>query len=45
MNVEAGQLARATSAGQRKARTGIVDVDIHPKASVEDLRPFLSQRW
>ena len=23
----------------------IVDVDIHPKSSVEDLKPYLSQRW
>jgi predicted TIM-barrel fold metal-dependent hydrolase len=38
MNVELRQ-------GARGKRTGIVDVDIHPKSSVEDLRPYLSNRW
>jgi predicted TIM-barrel fold metal-dependent hydrolase len=28
-----------------KTRLGLVDVDIHPKSSVEDLRPFLSNHW
>ena len=23
----------------------IVDVDIHPKSAIEDLKPYLSQRW
>src|SRR5258708_39956100 len=40
MNVEARQFVRAQG-----SRTRIIDVDIHPKASAEDLRPFLSQRW
>jgi predicted TIM-barrel fold metal-dependent hydrolase len=40
MNIEVG--ARLREAG---SRTRIIDVDIHPKASVEDLRPFLSSRW
>src|SRR6202521_3841346 len=29
----------------QQARLGIVDCDIHPKSSLEDLRPFLSNRW
>jgi hypothetical protein len=40
MNIEARQLV-----GEQKSRTAIIDVDIHPKSSAEDLRPFLSQRW
>jgi uncharacterized protein len=40
MNVEARQLIR-----EQKVRPKIIDVDIHPKASIEDLRPFLSSRW
>lgn len=45
MNIEAARLVRATPVSGRKSRVGIVDVDIHPKASAEDLRPFLSARW
>jgi hypothetical protein len=40
MNIEARQWVR-----EQTARTLIIDVDIHPKASAQDLRPFLSQRW
>ena len=40
MNIEATQLVR-----ENKTRTKIIDVDIHPKASIEDLRPFLAKRW
>ena len=40
MNIEARQRL-----GEQKSRATIIDVDIHPKASAEDLRPFLSQRW
>jgi hypothetical protein len=40
MNFEARELLR-----EPKSRTTIIDVDIHPKASAEDLRPFLSARW
>jgi len=29
----------------QKSRLKIIDVDIHPKSSVEDLRPYLSNRW
>jgi predicted TIM-barrel fold metal-dependent hydrolase len=29
----------------QKTKLKIVDVDIHPKSSIEDLKPFLSQRW
>ena len=27
------------------SRLKIVDVDIHPKSSLDDLKPYLSQRW
>jgi predicted TIM-barrel fold metal-dependent hydrolase len=40
MNVEARQLDRSP-----KTRVRIVDCDIHPKSSMEDLRPYLSNRW
>lgn len=40
MNIEARHSAR----GQR-SRLGVVDVDIHAKSSIEDLRPYLSNRW
>ena len=30
---------------QQHTRLRIVDVDIHPKSSPEDLKPYLSQRW
>jgi predicted TIM-barrel fold metal-dependent hydrolase len=40
MNVEARQLLR-----EQSSRAKIIDVDIHPKASIEDLQPFLSRRW
>jgi predicted TIM-barrel fold metal-dependent hydrolase len=28
-----------------KTKVEIVDCDIHPKTSIEDLRPFMTQRW
>ena len=40
MNMELRQAERGA-----KARVGIFDCDIHPKSSLEDLRPFLSNRW
>ena len=40
MNVEVRAPLRA-----QKSRVGLVDVDIHPKSSLEDLRPFLSNHW
>ncbi len=40
MNVEVRQPLRS-----QQARLGIVDCDIHPKNSLEDMRPFLSNRW
>ena len=40
MNMEVRQLERSA-----KARVGIVDCDIHPRNSLEDLRPYLSNRW
>src|SRR5260370_17383423 len=44
MNVELRQPARAQNA-KTKARLEIVDVDIHPKNTLEDFRPYLSNRW
>ncbi|MPZ59283.1 MAG: amidohydrolase family protein [Rhizobiales bacterium] len=40
MNIEARQPSRSS-----RTKPAIVDVDIHAKSSVEDLRPFLSNRW
>jgi predicted TIM-barrel fold metal-dependent hydrolase len=40
MNMEVRQPSLA-----QKTRLKIVDVDIHPKSSVEDLKPYLSNRW
>src|SRR5207302_4192023 len=40
MNMEVRQPALA-----QKTRLKIIDVDIHPKSSVEDLKPYLSNRW
>ncbi|MGZ3310975.1 MAG: amidohydrolase family protein, partial [Xanthobacteraceae bacterium] len=40
MNIEVRQPQRGA-----KARVGIFDCDIHPKSSLEDLRPYLSNRW
>jgi uncharacterized protein len=44
MNIEVRQPARGATA-LNKARVGIVDCDIHPKSAIEDLRPYLSNRW
>src|SRR5437764_8715758 len=43
MNIEARDLTGAHQAA--KTRATIIDVDIHPKSGIEDLRPYLSQRW
>jgi len=40
MNIELRQ-----PAVEQKSRLKIIDVDIHPKSSVEDLRPYLSNQW
>jgi predicted TIM-barrel fold metal-dependent hydrolase len=40
MNVVTSQPVR-----RQKSRLKIVDVDIHPKSSIEDLRPYLSNHW
>jgi hypothetical protein len=40
MNMEVREPALA-----QKTRLTIIDVDIHPKSSVEDLKPYLSNRW
>ena len=40
MNIEVRQ-----SDVRSNSKLKIVDVDIHPKSSVEDLKPYLSQRW
>ena len=40
MNVEMRQPASGT-----EVRVGIIDCDIHPKSALEDLHPYLSNRW
>ena len=40
MNVELRAPQRTRPAG-----VGIVDCDIHPRTTLEQLRPFLSNRW
>ena len=30
---------------RQKTRLKIIDVDIHPKSAMEDLKPYLSKRW
>src|SRR5262249_57530025 len=40
MNIEVRQPERGA-----KARVKIFDCDIHPKSALEDLRPYLSNRW
>ena len=40
MNIELKQPLRTA-----KSRLAIVDCDIHPRASLEDLRPYLSNHW
>jgi len=40
MNMEVRQPERSAI-----ARVGVFDCDIHPKSALEDLRPFLSNRW
>ena len=44
MNVELRQPMRAQE-GRAASRLDIVDCDIHPKNSLDDLRPYLSNRW
>jgi predicted TIM-barrel fold metal-dependent hydrolase len=40
MNIELKQPLRTA-----KSRLAIVDCDVHPRASLEDLRPYLSNHW
>ena len=40
MNIEVRQVER-----NAKTKLQIIDCDIHPKSSLEDLRPYLSNRW
>jgi hypothetical protein len=40
VNIEARQIDRSA-----KTKLQIIDCDIHPKSSLEDLRPYLSNRW
>src|SRR6266508_6076866 len=40
MNMELRQRLRP-----QQSRTGMVDCDIHPKLSIEEMRPFLSNQW
>jgi predicted TIM-barrel fold metal-dependent hydrolase len=42
MNVELRQPVRTRPS---QSRLDIIDCDIHPKNSLEDLRPYLSNRW
>jgi predicted TIM-barrel fold metal-dependent hydrolase len=42
MNIEVRQPLRARA---ERTRPAVIDVDIHPKASLADLRPHLSNRW
>ena len=42
MNVELKHPLRAQT---QRVKPAIVDCDIHPKASLEAMRPYLSQRW
>src|SRR5262245_13413727 len=44
MNIELSEPIH-THTAEPKARLEIVDVDIHPKNALEDLRPHLSKRW
>ena len=44
MNIEVRQPVRGAK-DNGKARVSIFDCDIHPKSSLEDLRPYLSNRW
>src|SRR5262249_11429173 len=44
MNIEVRQPVHGAK-DSGKARVGIFDCDIHPKSSLEDLRPYLSNRW
>ena len=44
MNIELRQPAHAQNT-QAKTRLEIVDVDIHPKNTLDDFRPYLSNRW
>ena len=41
MNIEASQKIDRSA----KTKLQIIDCDIHPKASIEDYRPYLSNRW
>jgi uncharacterized protein len=44
VNIEVRQADRSAAAkGATKLK--IIDCDIHPKSSLEDLRPYLSNRW
>ena len=48
MNIEVRQPlfgAKESVKDSGKVRVGIFDCDIHPKSSLEDLRPYLSNRW
>ena len=48
MNIEVRQPERGAKEFAKefvKTRVGIFDCDIHPKSSLEDLQPYLSNRW
>jgi predicted TIM-barrel fold metal-dependent hydrolase len=42
MNIEVRQSARERA---QRVKPAIIDCDIHPKAPLEELRPFLAKRW
>ena len=44
MNIEVRHPQRGAEQSV-KARIGIFDCDIHPKSALEDLRPYMSNRW
>lgn len=44
MNIEARKLERDAK-GTSATKLQFIDCDIHPKASIEDYRPYLSKRW
>src|SRR5262245_65933968 len=42
MNIEVRQSARERA---QRVKPAVIDCDIHPKAPLEELRPFLAKRW
>src|SRR5262249_46206385 len=42
MNIEVRQSARERA---QRVKPAVIDCDIHPKAPLDELRPFLAKRW